>query len=121
MASQTQHRPTSKTGTSTIEFADYEMNSTMQEFLKEDEKESGKGIWNIATISGMVMLLLAITFLVQSIGLPMGEFLTELSEGLIGTSLLPLIGGELITLIGFGCLVGGRKRALKERKHRRAT
>lgn len=121
MANQTQHRPTSKTGTSTIEFADYELNSTMQEFLKGEEKESGKGIWNIATISGMVMLFLAITFLVQSIGLPTGAFLSGLSEGLIGSSLLPLIGGGLITLIGFGFLVGDRKRAKKEKKRKRAT
>lgn len=119
MANQTRQRSTSKTGTATLEFDEFELNSTMQEFLKEEEKETGKGIWNIATISGMVMLFLAITFLVQSVGLPTGEFLSGLSEGLISSTLLPLAGGGLITLIGFGFLVGDRKRAKRKKKSRR--
>lgn len=119
MANQTRQRSTSKTGTATLEFDEFELNSTMQEFLKEEKKDTGKGIWNIATISGMVMLFLAITFLVQSVGLPTGDFLSGLSEGLISSTLLPLAGGALITLIGFGFLVGDRKRAKKKKKSRR--
>lgn len=121
MANQTRHRSTSssKTGTATLEFDEFELNSTMQEFLKEEEKDTGKGIWNIATISGMVMLFLAITFLVQTVGLPTGDFLSGLSEGLIGSTILPLAGGALITLIGFGFLVGDRKRAKRKKRSRR--
>lgn len=116
MAQKSKTRSTSRTGTALLEFNELDLNSTMQEFLKEDEKDTGKNIWNIATISGMVMIFLAFTFLVQTFGLPVGGFLSGLSEGLIGSSALPLIGGGLITLVGFGFLVGDRKRARKIKK-----
>jgi phage shock protein C len=119
MAEQTKQKFTSRTGTASLEFDEFELNSTMHEFLKEEEKDTGKNIWNIATISGMVMIFLALTFAIQSIGLPIGDFLSGLSDGLIGSSLLPLIGGGLITLIGFGYLVGDRKRARKIKKARK--
>jgi phage shock protein C len=119
MADKTKTRSASRTGTATLEFDEFELNSTMQEFLKEEEKDTGKSIWNIATISGMVMIFLAFTFLIQSVGLPVGGFLSGLSEGLVGSSALPLIGGGLITLVGFGFLVGDRKRARKIKKARK--
>jgi len=119
MAEQIKSKVTSQTGTASLEFDEFELNSTMQEFLKEEEKDTGKNIWNIATISGMVMIFLALTFAIQSIGLPTGDFLAGLSDGLIGSSVLPLIGGGLITLIGFGYLVGDRKRARKIKKARK--
>lgn len=121
MAEKTKHKAASKTGTATLEFDEFELNSTMQEFLKEEEKDTGKSIWNIATISGMVMIFLAFTFIIQTIGLPTGEFLSGLTEGLIGSSVLPLIGGALITLVGFGFLVGDRKRANKIKKARKKS
>lgn len=119
MAEQTKSKSASRTGTASLEFNEFELNSTMQEFLKEEEKETGKSIWNIATISGLVMIFLSLTFAIQSIGLPTGDFLSGLSEGLIGSSVLPLIGGALITLVGFGFLVGDRKRARKIKKARK--
>jgi phage shock protein C len=119
MADKTKTRSASRTGTATLEFDEFELNSTMQEFLKEEEKETGKSIWNFATVSGLVMIFLAFTFLIQSVGLPVGGFLSGLSEGLIGSSALPLIGGALITLVGFGFLVGDRKRARKIKKARK--
>lgn len=116
MAKQTRTKTTSQTGTATLEFEDFDLNSTMQDFLKDEEKETGKSIWNVATISGMVMIFLALTFAIQTIGVPVGGFLADLAGGLIGSSALPLIGGALITLVGFGFLVGDRKRARKIRK-----
>lgn len=117
MAEQTRQKTTSKTGTATLEFDDFELNSTMQEFLQEEEKETGKSIWNIATISGMVMLFMALTFVVQWIGLPVGEGLAGfVSDAIVG---LPILGGALITLVGFGFLVGDRKRARKIKKARK--
>jgi phage shock protein C len=121
MAEQTKSKSTSRTGTATLEFNEFELNSTMQDFLNEEEKDTGNNIWNIATISGMVMIFLASTFAIQSIGLPVGEFLSGLSQGLVGSSVLPLLGGALITLVGFGFLVGDRKRARKSRKERKKT
>ncbi|MFP8488241.1 PspC domain-containing protein [Gracilimonas sp. Q87] len=121
MAEQTKQRTASKTGTATLEFDEFELNSTMQEFLNGDEKETGKSIWNIATISGMVMIFLAFTFIIQTLGLPTGGFLSGLTEGLIGSSILPLIGGGLITLVGFGFFVGDRKRARKIKKAKKSA
>jgi len=119
MAEHTKQRTASKTGTATLEFDEFELNTTMQEFLKDEEKDTGKSIWNIATVSGMVMIFLAFTFIIQTVGLPVGGFLSGLTDGLIGSSVLPLIGGALITLVGFGFLVGDRKRARKIKKARK--
>lgn len=119
MADQVKSKSASRTGTASLEFNEFELNSTMQEFLKEEEKDTGKSIWNIATISGMVMLFMAITFLVQWIGLPIGEGLANfVSDAIVG---LPIIGGALITLIGFGYFVGDRKREKKAKKSRRKS
>ncbi|MEX0843659.1 MAG: PspC domain-containing protein [Balneolaceae bacterium] len=117
MAQKTKQKSTSKTGTSTLEFDDFELNSTMQDFLKEEEKDTGKSIWNIGTISGMVMLFLAISFVIQWVGLPIGEGFAGFVRDVIGG--LPIVGGALITLIGFGYLVGDRKRARKIKKARK--
>lgn len=112
-----QQKSRSKTGASTLEFNEFELNSTMQDFLKDEEKQEGKGIWNIATISGLVMLFTALTFVVSSIGLPVGEFLRDFSSGMINA--LPIIGGFLLMFVGFGFFVGDRKKIRKERKAQR--
>ncbi|MFN1833974.1 PspC domain-containing protein [Balneola sp. MJW-20] len=114
MTEQSRQKTASKTGAATLEFNEFDLQTTMQDFLKEEEKETGKGIWNIATISGMVMLFLGLSFVLQWIGLPIGAGFASFVEGAV--SALPLIGGALVTLIGFGYLVGDRK---KERKARR--
>lgn len=115
MAERSKTKNYSKTGASTLEFDDFELQSTMQSFLNEEENESGKGIWNFSTIAGMVMLFTGVTFLLQWVGLPLGEFLTDFSTGLMPA--MPLIGGILVTLIGFGFFVGDRR---KERKRKKA-
>lgn len=111
MTEKTRTKNYSKTGASTLEFDDFELQATMQNFLQEEEKETGKGIWNFATLSGMVMLFTGFMFALQWIGIPIGDFLTDFSTGLI--SALPLIGGALVTLIGFGFFVGDRRREKK--------
>ncbi len=119
MAQRTRTKTASKTGTATLEFDDFELHSTMQEFLNEEEqkKESGKSIWNIATVSGMTMLFIGMMFLLQWIGLPIGD-MSDFAQAAI--SALPFIGGALVTLIGFGFLVGDRRRVKAyERKIRR--
>lgn len=116
MANQIRQKPASKTGTATLEFDEFELNSTMQEFLKEEEKESGKNIWNVATISGLVMIFMAISFLIQSVGIDLGGFGAFVKD--IVSAGLPIVGGALITLIGFGFFVGDRKREKRARKKR---
>lgn len=120
MAQKTQNKNRSKTGASTLEFEDFELQSAMQDFLKEETKEEGKGVWNFSTFAGLGMLFIAFTFLLQLIGFPMGSGLAGFSEGAI--TALPIIGGVLVTLIGFGFLVGDRKkeRIAKREKRKRA-
>lgn len=115
MSEHTQHRSKSKTGAASLEFNDFELQSTMQEFLKDEVKDEGKGIWNIATITGLVMLFTALTFVVSSIGLPVGEFLSDFSSGMVNA--FPIIGGIMLMFVGFGFFVGDRR---KERKRKKA-
>lgn len=118
MTQKTRTKSASKTGTASLEFDDFELQATMQNFLEEGEKETGKGIWNFATIAGMVMLFMGLTFVLQWIGLPIGSGLSEFAQNIIGG--LPIIGGVLVTLVGFGYFVGDRKKQKRaERKQKR--
>lgn len=94
---------------SMMEFEDHELRSTMQEFLKE-EKKANTNIWNFATVTGIAMFFVGMLFLIQTIGLAIGPDLSGLVEA------LPFIGGALVTLVGFGFLVGDRKKVKKQEK-----
>lgn len=117
MTDRTKEKTASKTGASTLEFNEFDLQSTMQEFLKEEDKESGKGVWNIATISGMVMLFLGLSYVLSWIGLPIGSGFSGFVQDAIAA--LPLIGGALVTLVGFGYLVGDRKKERKAKKEKK--
>ena len=114
MAEKTRKKTGSKTGSATLEFEDFELQSAMQDFLKEEPKEEGKGVWNFSTFAGLGMLFISFTFLLQLIGFPMGEGLASFSREIIQA--LPIIGGILVTLVGFGFLVGDRKKERKAKK-----
>ncbi|RNC85522.1 MAG: PspC domain-containing protein [Balneola sp.] len=114
MAEKTKEKTYSKTGTASLEFDDFELQNTMRNFLKEEEKETGKGIWNFATIAGLAMLFFALSSVLQFIGISFGVGFASFLEG--ATASMPLIGGALVTLIGFGFLVGDRKREQKAEK-----
>ncbi|MBO6572472.1 MAG: PspC domain-containing protein [Balneola sp.] len=117
MAEKTRQKTGSKTGSATLEFEDFELQSAMQDFLKEEPKEEGKGVWNFSTFAGLGMLFIAFTFLLQLIGFPMGQGLSAFAQDAI--SALPIIGGILVTLVGFGFLVGDRKKEKKAKKESR--
>ena len=95
-----------------FEFNDSELESTLDNFLQE-EKKSGKSIWNMATIMGLAMLFIGMSYLIQLIGLNIGPDLSAL----VGA--LPIIGGVLVTLVGFGFFVGERKKARREKRRQR--
>ncbi len=116
MAQKTREKSYSKTGTASLEFDDFELQNTMQNFLKEEEKETGKGIWNFATISGLAMLFLALSAILNLVGFSFGGGFPAFLEGAIAS--MPLIGGALVTLIGFGFLVGDRKRERKAEREK---
>ena len=117
MAERFKEKNYSKTGTASLEFDDFDLQNTMQNFLKEEEKETGKGIWNFATFAGMGMIFITVFYLLQLIGIPFGEgFGSFLNDAISG---LPLIGGALVTLIGFGFFVGDRRRERRIRREQR--
>lgn len=117
MAQHTQKKTGSKTGSATLEFEEFELQSTMQEFLKEEPKEDGKGVWNFSTFAGLGMLFMAMTFMLQLIGFPLGSGLSSFAQDAI--TALPILGGILVTLVGFGFLVGDRKREKKAKREKR--
>ncbi len=119
MTQKTRTKSSSRTGTASLDFDDFELHSTMQDFLREEDqkKESGKSIWNFSTVAGLAMLFTGMMFVLSWIGMPLGE-MSNFAQGAI--SALPFIGGALVTLVGFGFLVGDRRRVKAfERKIRR--
>jgi len=111
MADRTKQRASHQTLDSMMEFEDHELQATMQEFL-EEEKKANTNIWNFATIAGIAMFFVGMVYLIQSIGPGIGPDLSGLIE------VMPLIGGVLVTLVGFGFLVGDRKKEKEEHKKR---
>jgi len=109
MAEKTKEQFSHQSLDTMMEFEDHELRTTMQEFL-EEEKKANTNIWNFATIAGIAMFFVGMFYLVQSIGLSIGPDLSGLME------VMPLIGGVLVTLVGFGFLVGDRKKAKEQKK-----
>jgi phage shock protein C len=97
-----------------MEFEDHELRTTMQEFL-EEEKKANTNIWNFATIAGIAMFFVGVVYLIQAIGLSIGPDLSNIVE------IMPLIGGVLVTLVGFGFLVGDRKKEKTEKKKKQKS
>lgn len=97
---------------SLMEFEDHELRDTMREFL-EEEKKANTNIWNFATIAGIAMFFVGMLYLIQMVGLGFGPDLSELVE------LMPLVGGVLVTLVGFGFLVGERSKS-KNKQHKKS-
>lgn len=109
MANQTRQKTTHHNLDSLMDFEDHELRATMNEFL-EEEKKANRNIWNFATIAGIAMFFAGMIFIVQSIGLGLGPDLSGLIDA------MPLIGGLLVTLVGFGFLVGDRNKNKQKSK-----
>lgn len=113
MADKTKEHFTQQNLNSLTDFEDHELRATMEEFL-EKEKKANTNIWNFATIAGIAMFFVGMVYMIQLIGLAIGPDLSGLVE------ILPLIGGVLVTFVGFGFLVGDRKkRKYRKRKYRK--
>lgn len=96
-----------------MEFEDYELQQTLNEFMEDEEKEN-TNIWNFATIAGLSMFFVLMVYVIQVVfGLNMGSVFNGIVE------FLPLIGGILVTLVGFGYLVGDRKKEKQAKKENR--
>lgn len=109
MADHTKFRSKQQADTATTDFDAHELKATMHEFLKEEEK-SNTNVWNFSTIAGIAMFFVAIVYIIQSVGLAIGPDLSGLIE------VLPLIGGVIITVIGFGYIVKDKKKSKNKKK-----
>ena len=109
MADRTRQHTGHQNLDSLMEFDDHELQATMNEFL-EDEKKANNNIWNFATIAGIAMFFVGMIFIIQTIGLGLGPDLSGLIDA------MPLIGGVLVTLVGFGFFVGDRKKKKTQKK-----
>ena len=107
MANQTRQHTGQQNLDSLMDFEDHELKATMNEFL-EDEKKANNNIWNFATIAGIAMFFVGMIFVIQMLGLGLGPDLSGLIDA------MPLIGGVLVTLVGFGFFVGDRKKKKKQ-------
>lgn len=115
MTEKTKQQSTPHNLDSLLNFEDHELQSTMHEFL-EEEKKANTNIWNFSTIAGIAMFFVGMVFIIRTI-LGVGPDLAGLIE------VMPLIGGLLVTLVGFGFLVGDRKKekGSKKKKKRRSS
>lgn len=109
MTDQTKQRSRQQHTDPLTNFEAHELQATMHEFL-EDEKKANTNIWNFATIAGIAMFFVAMIYVVQLIGLSIGPDLS----GLVGV--MPLIGGVIVTMVGFGFFVGERQKNKKRKK-----
>ena len=109
MANQTRQHTGQQNLDSLMDFEDHELKATMNEFL-EDEQKANNNIWNFATIAGIAMFFVGMIFVIQMLGLGLGPDLSGLIDA------MPLIGGVLVTLVGFGFFVGDRKKKKKQTK-----
>lgn len=96
---------------------DQDLRSAMNEFLEEDKKPASK-FWNFASISGVAMVFVALSLIVQTIlnnvlGIQLGADLSRLVE------ILPVVGGILLVLVGFGFLAGEKRAKHKTKKQKR--
>lgn len=109
MADQTKQRTRQQYSDPSMDFETHELQATMHEFL-EEEKKSNNNIWNFSTIAGIAMFFVGMIFIIQTIGLAIGPDVSGFIE------ILPLIGGILVTMIGFGYFVGEKKKSKKKQK-----
>ncbi len=82
----------------TLNITDQELHTTLHEFLEEKEKKPKKSIWNISTITGLVLVFISAAFIGHTIGT---EVLGFSSFPLMNTLLkvTPYIGGALLFMI----------------------
>jgi phage shock protein C len=118
MTAKTRQQSATQSIDSFMDIDERKLHQTMEEFLEEEEREE-TNIWNFATIAGLAMFFVGMLYVIQLIGLSWGPDLS----GFINA--LPLIGGVLVTLVGFGYFVGDRKKVKqaqkeKKRKQKRA-
>ncbi len=109
---------TTQNYSNTVEVEEKDLQAALEDFFREEEKQE-KSIWNISTITGLVMLFVVL-----------GVFGQSLVSSLFGVApafelswllnILPVAGGALVLAAGFGYLTGENKKK-KSRIHNAAS
>lgn len=91
----------SRSQTSTINISDEDLQSSLKDFLESGEEKETHSIWNIRTITGLVLVFISLAFVGQSIG---SELLGTSGVPFIDTvmSFLPYLGGAMLAVIALG-------------------
>jgi len=88
-----------------VQYSQSDLESALNDFLREQEPPQKVNLFNFKTIVGMGMLFITSLFLIQQLipwfGLTIGTGLVDL---------LPVIGGILIALTGLGLFSGQKKQ-----------
>jgi len=101
----------------TINISDSDIRNTLDEFLEEDEKkDEKKSIWNISTITGIVLVLISAAFVGHSIGQAIGFTGLSFITGIISAA--PYFGGVLLGLILISTFIKSRDKKQVEFKQR---
>ncbi len=86
----------------------------IESMLFQEEEAPRKGFMNLPTAAGLSLIVVGIVYLLQEMGLWNGVNMTAL------VSMLPVLAGVLIILLGFGVLSWDPKRRRLRRRERRA-
>lgn len=98
-----------------FQFEDEELRSTLEEYMREENK-NGTNFWNFSTITGLSMVFVATSIMVQI-------FLTNTFDFSPGPDLsgllnvLPVIGGGLIALVGLGAIASEKKKKKNKKRN----
>lgn len=101
--------------TSTLQISDEDLQNSLKHFLEADEAKETPTIWNIRTISGLVLVFLTLAFIGQSIGT---EILGTSGIPLLNTvmKVLPYLGGAMLGVICLGFLKQTKQEKREEKK-----
>ncbi len=100
------------------ELDESELENTLNEFLKDTEEVSKDKKWNFATISGMVFIVFAILYALNSfLGVNVSPDIIRYAEG------MPIIGMILVLLVGFGLIASNRsgKKSKKKKQKKKSS
>lgn len=99
----------------TINISDSDIRTTLDEFLEEDEKaKEKKSIWNLSTITGIVLVLISAAFIGHTIGAAFGFTGLSFVVGLVKYA--PFLGGALLGLILISTFVKSRDKQISSKE-----
>jgi len=102
----------------TLNISEEDLQSSLRDFLKNDEEKEKTSIWNIRTLSGLAFVFISLAFIGNSIGTGLGATGLPFLNTLIGFT--PFLAGAMLAVICIGFLKQSKqkKKAIKEKETR---